>query len=182
MAQPTARHEGDQGGEEWTAVSQTPCQAAASAQPRSMPARSAHPVCRPPKDAERRWQGCQNPFPLRKLSGFRKSRFRCPPPPPPHLLIISRLLQAEWQSRTPEPTVYPTKNLWLLWQIRRAAKSSAVLLCVPWQREGERSQGWHAGSAAGGFRHTHHHTQVPSQHGKEVELWVSFTDRCPFAS
>ncbi|KAK5898039.1 hypothetical protein CgunFtcFv8_015492 [Champsocephalus gunnari] len=38
MAQPTARHEGDQGGGERTAVSQTPCQAAASAQPRSMPA------------------------------------------------------------------------------------------------------------------------------------------------
>ena len=50
---------------------------------------------------------------------------------------------------------------------------------VPWQRH--TVAGWHAGSAAGGFRPTHHHThtQVPCQHGEEVELRVSFTDRCP---
>lgn len=35
----------------------------------------------------------------------------------------------------------------------------------------------HAGSAAGGFRGTHHHTQVPWQ--RKEEFWVSFTDRCP---
>ncbi|KAK1885333.1 GTP 3'8-cyclase [Dissostichus eleginoides] len=53
MAQPTARHEGDQGGGERTAVSQTPCQAAASAQPRSMPAPfTQRGVADHPKDAE----------------------------------------------------------------------------------------------------------------------------------
>lgn len=49
--------------------------------------------------------------------------------------------------------------------------------CAQWRRVTVAS--WHTTSAPGGFRHTHHHIQVPSQHVKEVELWVSFNDRCP---
>lgn len=49
--------------------------------------------------------------------------------------------------------------------------------CAQWRRVTVAS--WHTTSAPGGFRHTHHHIQVPSQHVKEVELGVSFNDRCP---
>ncbi|CAB1418656.1 unnamed protein product [Pleuronectes platessa] len=100
MAQPTARHEGDPGGEEQTAVSQTPCQAAASAQPRSMPTHLAHGA----------------------FAGHWKT------PKADGEVHVSA-------GRSPQP-----QNL----------------AAVPWQRHAV--AGWHAGSAAGGFRPTHHHT------------------------
>lgn len=101
-------------------------------------------------------------------------------PPPPHLLHISRLLQQclradseahVWADCLPHPEI-----------CNHSDRSSGLpnplqCCCVLWQRGTVAC--WHTGSAAGGFRHTHHHTQVPSQHGKEVELWVSFIDRCP---
>ncbi|KAI3355332.1 hypothetical protein L3Q82_018184 [Scortum barcoo] len=89
MAQPTARHEGDQGGEERTAVSQTPCQAAASAQPRSMPAPLARPGADHRKDAEEMTGDGGDP---RRRSEQREQRtdvstpapYFCPPTPHVH--------------------------------------------------------------------------------------------------
>lgn len=178
MAQPTARHEGDQGGEEWMAVSQTPCQAAASTQPRSMPAHLAHTGADHQKRS--RWWG-------ESRSLMEEWAEECPHKPPlspptpqvytdspktlsfqtvwyPVLLILYLSQHCCSTVQRGELAVYPTPKS--ASAVRRAAKSSAVPLCCG------------RGSAAGGFRRTHHHTSCISAQ-EEVEFWVSFIDRCP---
>ncbi|KAG7225000.1 hypothetical protein INR49_014918 [Caranx melampygus] len=114
MAQPTARHEGDQGGEEQTAVSQTPCQAAASTQPRSMPVHLAHRA---------------HPLLAKELSGFKKSGPDTPSSSSSstHLeAVAAECPQADSKVHVSLPQLENLKPLRLiLW----AAKSSAVLLC-----------------------------------------------------
>lgn len=94
------------------------------------------------------------------------------PLPPPHLLPISRLLQQSVHEltvrRTPGADCLPHPEI-----CSRSGRSSGLpnplqCCCVLWQRG--TVAGWHTGSAAGGLRRTHHHTQVPSQHEKEVEF------------
>lgn len=186
MAQPTARHEGDQGGEERTAVSQTPCQAAASAQPRSMPAHLAHRQCGPPEKrrgededtgdpsigtSERREQrtGVSLPptSPLLQSTqpgGLRNSQNLKSQilisPPPPHLLPISRLLQQSVHKLTArcrsELAVYPNpKSVTVTTPTDPPGCQILCSAAVLWQRR--TVAGWHTGSAAGGFRRTHHH-------------------------
>lgn len=96
-----------------------------------------------------------------------------PPPPPPHFLPIFRLLQSRasthWQRGALQSRLYTPPQIFNLSEIL----CSASVCC------GRELASWHTGSAPGGCRHTHHHIQVPSQHVKEVELWVSFNDRCP---
>lgn len=180
MAQPTARHEGDQDSKERTAVSQTPCQAAPCAQPRSMPAPSAH---RDVGHAKRRrsedgWVIRGLRLPQQPPTSV-QSPFRCAPSPPPLTQTLLGFKKSDCDATPPCPYFLPISK-----QLQPCSPSDSkvhiwtgsvktltdppgcqILCCaaVLWQRH--TVAGWHAGSAAGGFRRAHHHTQVPSQRG-----------------
>lgn len=132
MAQPTARHEGDQGGEEQTAVSQTPL-SGSSIHSASVHACALGPQrCGPPEDTEVRTRTREtlggrvsggsrgpasphqptHPWRWRKLSGFKKSGPDTPLPPPHPPLPISRLLQQSVRRLTARCTsVYPNSKI-----------------------------------------------------------------------
>lgn len=80
MAQPTARHEGDPGGEERLAVSQAPCLPAASVQPLSMPAHLARTGADHQK-TQRRWQDGGDPRWSRGLTFPHQPPTSVHPPP-----------------------------------------------------------------------------------------------------
>ncbi len=109
-----------------------------------------------------------------------KSQILMPPPPPPHLLPISRLLQQSVHEltvrRTSELPVYPTpKSVTAPTDPLGCQILCSAAVCCGWEEQLQ------AGTVVQLLvdLDTLIITQVPSQHGKEVELWVSFIDRCP---
>ena len=135
------------------------------------------------------WRSPDTPLPPQPVPGLRnsqdsQSRILTPLPPHHHHHHLLLPISTSWRQkvhvsagRSPQPPKSVSAP---------ADPPGCQILCsaaVPWQRH--TVAGWHAGSAAGGFRPTHHHThththtQVPCQHGEEVEPRVSFTDRCP---
>lgn len=205
MAQPTARHEGDQGGEEGMAVSQT-LLSGSSIRSASVHGCTLSPhVCRSPKDAEmtvmeeildggvsRGLTFLHQPLLLSthpprapripfdsETHKIQKVRFWCP------LLLLIFYPSSDCCSGMSTHWQWGALLSWLFTPpqiFNRSDRSSGLpnplqCCCALWKRVTVAS--WHTASAPGGFRHTHHHIQVPSQHVKEVELWVSFNDRCP---